>query len=507
MALKRFGNGVEQAAELAHMDMPRRYGMAINYDLSWRDRLATALTGRFLATPGRRARTGEITYRGRRAPQLLSTLGSIGEFRESPVSLDTLDLMRKHPMVKLGLVVRASPIMTALREARVECDDPKIAAFIKAVFVDRVMMDLAHSSIIPSYIFGVAPHEKVWTTEKIEVNYVDEMGNQKHAFSGNALIYKKIKFVHPMTLERFLINAKTQDFEGFEQNPPEGKTKPGVVDWWKAFVYTNKFLYGGFYGEAELEDVYAHWYYSEFFRALQADYLQYKAVPPIIGRAPPGTTTDADGEEHDNMVMAGEILQRAYDSLVVVLPSVRDEKGNEEWDYKELMLSERGDVYLKAVEDLDVMILRGLIVPERTVTQDRAAVGSYNQAAIHAERMIDMAKLEIDQFVAAINKWCIPSLVEDNFGAQAPRCEVFVRSVSENLQQKLYNIVITILQNDKNDIFANMVNFVELLDFLNIPFTVNENGVPEPQLPEETGDGETDDGGDGASDDKTKQTP
>lgn len=423
----------------------------------------------------------EFTYRGTHVNRVLRQLG---EYRTEPVNLETLDLMRHHPIVKLGLTIKAAPILTALREAKIQCDDPRIKAFVEQVFVQPWLLELAQSSILPAYVYGCAPHEKVWAPpEEVTIEYVDHTGNKAVAYSGPLLTFKKIKFVHPKTIDRMFIQSDTQDFRGFVQKPPPGETeKP--IEAWKAFLYVNRFIFGGLWGESELRDVYPFWYYSEFFRALWADYLRFKAIPPLVAYAPTGVRTDENGQEVDNMTTAGTILQKAWDNLVVVLPHEIDDKGNRQWSFEELKVGEHGEAFSRAIEDLDVQILRGLIVPERTVTQDRAAVGSYNLASIHEERMLDAAKMETNAFCTAINKYILPVLIEDHFGPNTPPCMLYVRAVSEALKQKLHSVLITVLQNDREGVFSSHIGFTELLDELGIPYVVTENKLPEPVIPE-----------------------
>lgn len=481
---------IQDATELAGMDVPMMYGRRKRPNVV--RRMIGALR------PGPKPKAQEVTYRGSRPLQLTYTLNSIGEYRTDPIAFETLNVMRRHPVVKLGTVIKAAPILTALREVKVNCDNKRIAAFIKTAFVDPFLLNVAESAIIPSYIFGVAPHEKVWENRRIKATYIDDEGEERVGFNGQALVYKKIKFVHPQTIDKWLLQKGTQDFAGFEQKKAPGDKQDRVIEAWKSFVYINRFLFGGLWGEAEYTDIYAYWYYSEFFRALQADYLRFKAIPPLIATAPPGIREDTDGNKVDNLEYAAEVLQKAYDNLVVALPFEVDETTRQnKWSYKELQVGEHAEVYTRAIEELDVMILRGLIVPERTVTQNTAAVGSYNQAEIHAERMLDAAKMETDRFLMGVNRWLIPQLVEDNFGPRAPECKIIAPTTSEALKAKLHNIVITILQNDKTGEFRGQVAFADLLDFLNIPFTKNGSGMPVPKdrsVEEEADMPEEDDG-------------
>ena len=435
-------------------------------------------------------RMSKKTWGGRHSPQIFNFLDKFGAVRYDRLDWETLNIMRRNPIVKLAYVVRASPIFTALREVGVECDDPAIKAFVQSVFVDRWLLRVANSSVIPSYVYGSAPHEKVWQNEVEHITYIDEATQEERvAWDGPALTYRKIDLVMPETLDGYLTD-KNGDFAGFVQSPRNAGGRPITVPASKAFVLSNRFIYGGFWGESESEDGYASWYYASFFRALLTDYMRLRAISPIVGHAPVGTRTTEDGEEIDNLSYAGEMLYQAFTSQVIVLPWEPDPLiGQNQWGYSELKQTERVElVFIDVIEELEVNILRGALVPERTVTQNKAAVGSYNQAEIHQERLLDMTKTETDQFIHACNRWLIPQLVEDNFGANAPRCLLSGRFVSEALKQKLFNVLITLLQNDTEDSRVNRsIAIQDLLKFLDVPFlATSDETLPEVEDEEST---------------------
>lgn len=469
---------VSDAVELAAVTMPEIY----------RDVMQPRVADRLLARIGLSRRPSKFkpsSYRGQEPPNLLATLGKIGEYQPDPTPLSTYEMIRHYAVVKLGLVARAAPTFTALREVKVDGSNLAINEFVRQLFVDEWLVRLANQCIIQSYVFGASPNEVVWASEKRFVEYIDESGEKKTAWNGPALVFGDFRFIHPLSLLRIEINNKTKDYEGLVQVPPAGKNER-LIPASQTFHYVNNFVWAGLWGESELRSVYPFWYYSEFFRALQADYLRFKAVPPIIGYAPPGTRVDDDGTEVDNMQQAGLILQQAYSNLVIVLPDERDDRGNQRWTYKELTVGQYSDVFTKAIEELEVSILRALLVPERTITQNMAAVGSYNQADAHAERMVDMAKLEVDYYLQMVNEHLVPKLVEDHFGPDAPPVRIFAQGTSEAFKEKLQSIILTVLQNDKTGFYAANIAFRELLDFINIPVRKDlPNGLPVPVL---TGD-------------------
>jgi hypothetical protein len=432
---------------------------------------------------GRRARGRHITYRGNMPGNSLAFAKKFGAMqRNDNLDWATLNIMRRNPMIKLGLTMRAAPVFSALREARAECPNPDIAAFVEQIFIEPWLTRMADSAIIPSYIYGSAPHEKSWENRRITVTRVDANTNESvTAFDGNALVYKNIDFVMPETLESYNL-SRDRRFDGFTQKKASGDAQSRTVPAWKAFVFSNRFLYGLFWGESEVEDIYPSWYYASYFRALMSDYMRLRAIPPVIATAPAGSRQGPDGEEVDNLQYVAEAIFQAFVSQVVALPWESDPiSGVNRWDYKEMVLGNRvEDIFTRAIEELEVNILRGLLVPERTVMQNVAAVGSYNQAEIHQERMLDAAKREVDAFLESVNRYLVPQLVEDNFGGDAPVCRVVTPNIPERIRGKLHNVLITLLQNDTADGRINRsIKIQELLKFLDIPYTVeNEGNIP-----------------------------
>jgi hypothetical protein len=132
-----------------------------------------------------------------------------------------------------------------------------------------------------------------------------------------------------------------------------------------------------------------------------------------------------------------------------------------------------------------------------------AAVGSYNQADAHAERMVDMAKLEVDYFLQMVNDHLVPKLVEDHFGPEAAPVRIFAQGTSEAFKEKLQSIILTVLQNDGTGFYAANIAFRELLDFINIPVRndlpddlpvpiLDPNAVPEKSTQESNSDNSDD---------------
>lgn len=464
------------AVELAAMDVPRMYMERPKENIFRRG------FNRLFAQPGRKPKISTISYRGMDPPNLMTTLLKNGEYRPDAIPLDTYELMRHYPVIKLALIARAAPTFTALREVKVDGSNPDINEFIKQLFVQPWLVRLAAQSIIPSYVFGCAPSEVVWKTEDVDIKYINEKGVETTAKKGSVLVFDEFRFIHPLSIRRIEIDQATRDYQGIVQEPPAGRDEK-LIPGGKTFHYVNSFIWAGLWGESELKAVYPAWYYAEFFRALQADHLRFRTVPPLIGYAPPGVRIDEDGNEIDNMKTAGEILMQAFSNLVVVLPDERDDRGNQRWSYNEMKVGQYSDTYTKGIEELEVTILRGTLVPERTVTQNMAAVGSYNQADAHAERMIDMAKLEVDNFLTMANDHLIPKIIYDNFGIGAPLAKVYAQGMSEKFKEKLQSIILTVLQNDPVNFYAAQIAFRELLELVNIPInTEAPEGWPEPLM-------------------------
>ena len=209
------------------------------------------------------------------------------------------------------------------------------------------------------------------------------------------------------------------------------------------------------------------------FRALQADWLRTRAINPLIGRFPPGKNTNQDGNEVDNATWGGDVLGAAYDAMVIMLPQEKDEDGDYVWSYSELNLSsEAGEVYQVAIDNLETMILRSLVVPERTVTQATRA-GGYNEAMAHLDAFFEAAKDDIESLVFHVDHYAFPQLIEWNFAdkfTRLPKAYLDARTFSEQLKFKLFSLLTALVQNDRPDTaILQHVAIEDLLEILNVP--------------------------------------
>ena len=425
---------------------------------------------RIFAKPGPKPNK-QTTYRGRMGYHLNAFMQAV-EWKPSGLTYDTLDRMRRNGQVQLGLAIKDSPVYSAMREAEIECEDADVRAFLNHVFLRPLLMPLTRSSLT-SHVFGAAFHEKVFDNVDLHVTYKDDDGAEHVAYDGVATVPRKIMLNNIATIKDIRIDKDTQDYRGYIQRGRPGKRDVEVEDW-KSFVFALNTVYGGLWGEATLWYAYPYWYYLELFRALQADWLRTRAINPIIARAPTGTIMNQDDEEVDQLVWAGTVIRNCYDSMVVSLPNTRDELGNYIYDYDELDLSsESGAVYQTAIENLGTMVLRSLVVPERTTTQAVQA-GGYNEAKAHVEAMVEAAKQEIELLVQHIDRYIFPQLIEwnfkDRFTTRLPKAYLNARTISEDLKTKLMSVLIAMLQNDsENGRVRERIAAEALLEHLNIP--------------------------------------
>ena len=438
------------------------------------------------AKPGPK-RKGQTSYRGRGGYHLNAFMESI-EWKPESLTYPTLDRMRRNGQVQLGLAIKDSPVYSAMREAEIECEDADVHAFLNHVFLKPLLIPLTRSSLT-AHVFGAAFHEKVFDNVDLHVEYQDDDGVVRVAYDGVATVPRKIMLNDIQTIKEIRTDKQTQDYRGYTQRGRAAEPDIPVEDW-KSFVFSLNTVYGGLWGEATLWYAYPYWYYLELFRALQADWLRTRAINPIIARAPVGTTQNQDGEDVDQLTWAGEVIRNCYDNMVVALPNTRDpETGNWEYDYDELDLSsDSGAVYQTAIENLGTMVLRSLVVPERTTTQAVQA-GGYNEAKAHVEAMVEAAKQEVEVLVEHIDRYIFPQLIEwnfkDRFTRHLPKAYLNARTISEDLKAKLMSVLIAMLQNDsENGRVRERIAAEDLLKHLNIP----SSGVTVPIEPVEDDD-------------------
>jgi len=340
--------------------------------------------------------------------------------------------MRKDPIVHYGLTIKTAPVKAAMEEAFVECSDPNIAEFVKQVFVKPHLWRLTEIAM-QALVDGAAFAEKIWEVRDIHVERDGEV-----VWDGPALVYKEFRYNKITTIVPSLPLTEDGSFNGYYQKKGFDKVH---VPAWKAWLYPHNFLRAGFWGEPALNHVYAPWFFKCKLWVMRMLYYSKHAAPTKIGWAPPGRSTNEDGDEVDNLQWLGDRLHKTDEFTTLAMPMVRDDRGNKLWDITQLDVTGRGDLYARGIEALNDEILRGLVCVE--TPPERGGARTYYEGLGRLEAYLTACDTLALDFLSYVNQYAVRQLVVDHFGERAPECYVRHNPLFSLKRRVLYNVLQT----------------------------------------------------------------
>ncbi len=417
--------------------------------------------------------TSEVAKHG----GLLSNIASylmrdIGYYNPDNITIATYDKMRFNPQLQCGLKVIKLPIIG--QQWTTVCDDSDIAEFI-----DQLLRPLWYNlltSLLTGVDYGFSANEIVYKYDDIELvrNYEDIP-----FFKGRAVVWDKFKSLYPESV-RIQLDEK-ENFAGITQFWVGKDIKIPLE---KSFIFTHDKgdCFGNLFGISRMKPCYDTWYFWISLMTFSMRYFERKGTPPVIVKFPPGQTRNGT----DNADIALEIGKSLLSESVVALSSKTYENTPAQWSIEYLTDDKRGEMFISMLTFLENKMLRGLFVPERTVTQDSTSkAGSYSLSKTHADMFLlgeDALLVDIEN---QINKYVVRRLVEYNFGKKAPQCYVKIERITDARKSFLKEVFMQMLKNG-NAIPAAR----EIADTVGVPLE-DENTQPtqsaQPKKPDNVG--------------------
>ena len=354
-------------------------------------------------------RSGELTRYGNRFHNVSGIL-----FNQSDRTIDQYKRIRMHPMVHMGL----SFIKIGLPDVPfvVECTDEDKKRIIEAAY-KRIWGRMIKDSL-EMLDFGFKTLENLYEVGTIK--YEDENGNEKE-FSGHLL--RQPKSLDPDTID-ILVDDKG-NFEGFTQD----STTRVMVEDKKALIFVNRWESGNYYGISDQEYIYMPWYDSNINRQFSMRWLERKGTGIFKGTYPIGKTV-IGGVDADNADTMLNLLDSIMEGTAVALPSDTDDNGNPKWDIVILDSDDKTDAFIEKSKYLDDLILRGLVIPEKSLTQGevgaRASIESFQ--AMFIQRKQDV----LDNAVNWINQYSLKPFVEINWGTDNDEYKIKAGRIDDN---------------------------------------------------------------------------
>ncbi len=412
------------------------------------------------------------------------------ERNPDPIDFPTYDELRRDPTVKAALTVIKAPIIGRARTATVTSEDPKVKAFVTRVVLESGLLTRLVEQSLHALEFGVSFNEKVWDVQELEIDY-DEIVNDlnpvtglpqartvtRSAWRGPALVYKDIVEVNPATVEyikrrgevkdgkpRTSVDGKPADgsYDGFVQRG----SPPVDLDTQYTFVFTHDSEFGNMWGSPRTREAYAPWFWRNQAAKLWMQWGEKKASSPRVAYHPDGFDQKTGRSHAELAVAVGNMLDGV---TTVALPSVRDKDGNLLWEFKELTVSDRTDIFEKILAWLTKEILWAVFVPEQVFTNDQQQKGggNYAQSSAHTDTWLMTLDALLLNIIQTINRWVIAPLVAYNFGAKAKKAVVTASGLTDEERAFLREVFMKLL--DDTPRFRAQVSFSELADQFAVP--------------------------------------
>ena len=182
------------------------------------------------------------------------------------------------------------------------------------------------------------------------------------------------------------------------------------------------------FGVSRLKPAYDCWYWWISLVQFMMRYFERKGTPPVIVKFPLGQTKD--GTDHADIAL--EMGKALIGESVIAIPSTTYENTPPKWDLNYLLDDKRGEMFLSALTFFENKMLRGMFVPERTITQDSSSkAGSYSLSQTHADMFLLGEEALLVDIENQVNKYVVRRLIEYNFGAKAPQCYIKIERITE----------------------------------------------------------------------------
>jgi hypothetical protein len=414
----------------------------------------------------------EMTRHGH--PSFAMSFGAetLGVYNPDIIPIDTYNRMKTDPQVAIGISVIKMPIESL--NWHVECDDKDIREFVK-VALTKVWRKLIRS-MLTAVDYGFCSHEVIWELQEMMVVSQLPTGRRKTHFKGPAEIFKKIKAHYPATI-RVRKDALTDEFLGIVQIAAGGS--PVSLDADKCFFFALNDEFGNYFGTSRLKAAYKPWYWREVLTQFMLRYFERKGGPTTVIQHPTGGGIDREGNEYDNSEIALRIGQNIVENGVVTVPFEADREGKNQWGVTYLQDDRRGEMFVNALNYLGAQILRGLLTPERVMTQD-LSTGSFSMAQSHAEIFLLAEEGLAAEMCDAVNLILVPQLVQFNFPAnKIIPCQVKIEKIQYDRRRILKEILIEVLRNINTFMKGGKMPLIlpsiqEMSDILGVPLVAAE---------------------------------
>jgi len=384
----------------------------------------------------------------------------LGVFNPRLVTHQTRKLMRDDPQVAFALAILRAPVINM--KWSVESRDPEIAAFVEHVLRPTYrQLALAGTLAVP---FGNQVIEKVWKAKSVETERRDQrIGDPIKTGHPMAWIIEKFRAIPHETIT-FLIDEQKDEWAGIEQTRSDGQNvkvgKANAALW----SFRRQDVWGELTGYPILNQCYEPWWWKAVTSLYANRYYERKADPPMMGR--PAPTVKKGGKDTCGFQFMTDQYLALRSGGLMMLPNLRNRKGDYLWDAQFLMDDKRGDMLQARLDALDVQIARALWITDRAGTT--GTVGAKAEAVVHAETLAGSLEMILNEWVDEV---CNPQVVDDivrfNYGQAAvdsSNTRLKIAGLSASQRDMLKELLANLLQAEAMQLGGKQVKLADVID-------------------------------------------
>lgn len=364
-----------------------------------------------------------------------TTQYNVGVYNPDRISIDIYEKMRRHAQIALSLAVIKKPIEHV--NFLVDCDSQEVKALV-TWNLNNIYSTLVRDLLL-SIDFGVSFNEKVWVKiPSLIIKTRNTDGKLKVVYKGETLALKTF-VIHPTTIT--LLLDKNGELIGIKQTPITGGFSTVTVKRRKLVIKVNDMEFGNWWGNPRLKSAYTWWFWSEVVLQFMIKYLERKSSPATIVEAPPGFTTDRNGQMVNNFDLALQIGASLTSHAIGVLPRELDNNGKSRWDIHYLMDEQRLFAFIEVLSYLNKMISRSLWVLD-SVTSDQGDGTSFAAADSRTDIHLVIEEALIRELEQVLNADVVPDIVKYNFPPERrATCTVTIEKLTITRKLMLKEIV------------------------------------------------------------------
>jgi len=400
-----------------------------------------------------------------------------GAYNPDRITYSTYERMQKDAQIALSLALIKKPIEHV--NFSIECSSEKIKALVQWT-MDKIYSRFVRD-LLMSIDMGHSCLEKNW--KKIPYLKLVKDTPDKHKAKKSDVVYEDAALllwptaIHPRAYT--LLLDEFGDLTGINVQK-DYSSQPIPVKRAKLIFYTNDMQYGNWFGNSRLKPAYPWWYWSQIVLQFMIRYLERKASPPIIVRAPIGFTVDSEGKQINNFVLGLKIGNGLVSNSVGVLPSVYNRDGKPDWDIQYLMDDQRVFMFIEVLQFCNTMMSRAMLVPDTVATQSGKG-GSFSQTDAHADVHLMNEESLLREVEDVINNQLVPWIIKYNFTPdERVKCMVKLEKLTltrKQLLKEVFNKMMGILNQFARDGAMPLVlpDLGAIASALEIPVTNTDN--------------------------------